>query len=656
MPTETPPDAKPGNPFSLIASLLFKVRHSLEDTEEPGRPPRWIRIARARQATASTDYIAIGVREAINGFAEALSYMVELTLDIQEVLVQTDAAKALVDVSSDLIREATSENFIKGIAAIVRQTPEGTPLQGLGNILDKLKEYLGYIPDPDDVQTLGHELYRLLCIEQLPLPRKPDSFEVDETALLPGLLEHHIDVERSGKIRLLQWAFNQDLTTFGLGDKSQPEEARQALTRYGSRRLWQTGPERLPTRTQWSWEHAGNKETLFEFYFGSREPTEANRTLDIQETYALLKKMGYAPPDGTNVTLFGPELIRLLRLFQAVNELPVSGELDNATLNRLLNLDFIAKSLRRARPYDPTQLPEGVDQLGTPGAPRFPGGFFKLINPGADAPQEQGFDFIRHPSDRKYPYYVAGTRLPPTGPAQVPARGGWISDSGTGVVQGFVALRSRNPTQDENRHEGGILSEGEAATGGNYFFAARVTTPWIAGHHEEPGDDSPFDKTKPTAGNVSRMYQWIPLGWLHRPEGWALYVSASVLRRSLFEERSRTTHQPDQGTIALEFYSGDYFKGDLGTRRDPSAQSPELQAASRRAPLHPELTAATTSMTPGDVARKRIWVPQSISDVLVPPSATAMLVILEGHYQAGWDIDAYFSDVTVSWTFKKRAA
>ncbi|HSP81712.1 MAG TPA: hypothetical protein VLQ93_24545, partial [Myxococcaceae bacterium] len=282
--------------------------------------------------------------------------------------------------------------------------------------------------------------------------------------------------------------------------------------------------------------------------------------------------------------------------------------------------------------------------------------FFKLINPGAEHPEEQGFRFTTMPGNAKYPYYQAATPLPPTGPAPVPSQGGWISDSGTGVVQGFVALRSRYATSDENRLEGGILSEGESATGGNFFFAARFTEPWLAGRSGEPGDNSLFGKSKPAPGSVARMYQWIPLDKLHRPAGWDLYVTASVLRRSLFEERSRTTHQPDQGALGLEFYDEEYFKGNLGTRRDPSAQSEELRAASIFAPPYPEIAASVAQVTPGDVARKRLWVPQSVPHVLVPPSAVAMLVILEGHYQSGWDIDAYFDDVVVSWTFRKKAA
>jgi peptidoglycan hydrolase-like protein with peptidoglycan-binding domain len=658
MPPETPPDMTTGNPFSLIAYLLFRVRHSLEDIEEPGRPPRWIRIARARQATAPTDYIAIGVRGAIDGFAEALSYMVELTLDIQEVLVQTDAAKALVEVSADFLKAATSDNFVNGVRAVVGQPPGGNPLSNVGGILDSIKQYMGYIPDPDDVHTLGEQLYRLLCVEQLPLPRKDNGLEMNEAAL-PASIFEHVDVDKSGKVRLLQWAFNHDLTTFGLGDKQRPEEESQALVRYGSRRLWQASdPARLPVRTAWHWGTAGNKELIYEFFFDDREQTEAHRTLDIRETYALLEKMGYTTPAAPQKTVFGEELTQRLRNFQAINDLPLSGELDSATLNRLLHLDFIAKNIRRAKPYDPTRLPAGIE-VKAPGAPRYLGGFFKLINPGAEHPEEQGLRFLTTPGHGRYPYYQAGALLPPTGPAPVPPQGGWISDSGTGVVQGFVAMRSRYTTQDENRLEGGILSEGEAATGGNFFFAARFTEPWVAGRRGEPGNDSLFGRNKPAPGSVARMYQWIPLDKLDRPAGWDLYVTASVLRRSLYEERSRTTHQPDQGTIGLEFYGADYFEGKerkLGTRRDPSAQSEELRAASRFAPVYPEIAPSAAQLTPGDVARKRLWMPQSVPHVLVPPSAVAMLVILEGHYQAGWDIDAYFDEVLVSWTFHKKAA
>ena len=650
---DTTPDTSTGNPFSLIAYVLFKVRHSLEDIEEAGRPPRWIRIARARQAQGSSDYIAQGVRGAINGFAEALSYLVELTLDIQEVLVQTDAAKALVEVSADFIKAATDDNFVNGVRAIVGEQPGDNPLSGVGPVLDTIKRYLGYIPDPDDVKVLGHELYRLLCVEQEVLPRAPTSCLVDE-GVVTASASHHISVEKSGKIRLLQWAFNEDLTTFGLGDKAKPEEEKHALKRFGARRLWKTDGAKLPARSAEKFGAGSDAETIFEFFYDNRETDAATRTLDLLEANTLLEKMGFTEPAAAQKTAFGAELTRRLRRFQAVNDLPLSGELDNATINRLMHLDFTAKNIRRARPFQAEQLPEGIDQLDGTGAPACPGGFFQLVNPGADDPGAENITPQTKPGFPKYPYYVAGTLLPATGPAPVPPGGGWISDLGTGVTQGFVALRSRVRTDDDSHFEGGILSEGEAANG-SFFFAARFTEPWIAGRNGKPGSGALFspDGAPPIqAGAVSRMYQWVPLDWITRPAGWDLYVTATVLRRSLFEERSRTTGAPDQGTIGVEFYDDTYFKGSKGTRRDTT----KALAPARFAPMFPDQAARAAMMTAPEVARKRTWAVQEVSELQVPAKAVALLVILEGYYQAGWDIDAYFDDVKVSWSFKKKTA
>ena len=204
----------------MIAYVLFKVRHSMED-EDSDRAPRWVRISRARVAQGDSDYIGKGVKLAVNGFSEALSYMAELTLDIREILIQTDAAKALVEVSLDLIRAATDDNFVNGVRAMVGEQPGDNPLGSVGPVLDDINEYLGYIPEPDDLEALGHELYRLLCVEQLAIPKNND-LEVDEGAIGPATASH-LDIDNSGKARLLQWAYSEGLTTHGLGTMADPE-------------------------------------------------------------------------------------------------------------------------------------------------------------------------------------------------------------------------------------------------------------------------------------------------------------------------------------------------------------------------------------------------------------------------------------------------
>jgi hypothetical protein len=96
---ETAPDTQSQNPFELVAYLLFKVRHSLEDVERANRPPRWVRVARAREAKA--EVIGGGIATITHGFATGVSFMAELVLDLREILVQTDAGKALLEVSLD---------------------------------------------------------------------------------------------------------------------------------------------------------------------------------------------------------------------------------------------------------------------------------------------------------------------------------------------------------------------------------------------------------------------------------------------------------------------------------------------------------------------------------------------------------------------------
>jgi hypothetical protein len=50
-----------------------------------------------------------------------------------------------------------------------------------------------------------------------------------------------------------------------------------------------------------------------------------------------------------------------LRAFEKLNDIPVTGQLDNATINRLMHLDFDAKNLKRAKPFREDLLPAGFD-------------------------------------------------------------------------------------------------------------------------------------------------------------------------------------------------------------------------------------------------------------------------------------------------------
>src|SRR5690606_36832185 len=141
-------------------------------------------------------------------------FMAELTLDLEELLYQTDAAKAMAEVMLRLIQAATDENFQNGVETLVGATTLGE----LGNAMSQIngaatevEKYLDYIPEPEDVRGLGHELYRMLCIVQHDFPRKPSDNSIDSTD--PGLLgKDHVNMDESGKVRLCAWAYAHGVT------------------------------------------------------------------------------------------------------------------------------------------------------------------------------------------------------------------------------------------------------------------------------------------------------------------------------------------------------------------------------------------------------------------------------------------------------------
>ncbi|MCG8422773.1 MAG: peptidoglycan-binding protein [Proteobacteria bacterium] len=644
------PDTTTGNPFQLIAYLLFKVRHSLEDIDEPGRPPRWVRIARARQAQGESDYIGRGVKAGIDGFSTALSYMIELTLDIREILVQTDAGKALVEVSADLIKAATDDNFVNGVRALVGQAPGSNPLSGVGATIDDIKKYIDYIPDPEDVAGMGHELYRLMCIEQLPFPRNPAG-DIN-TGEISAATSEHLNVDSTGKVRLMQWAFSSDTPVYGLGSKEQPESEEHAIFRLGSRRTWQTATDQLPGTTVVTREISGATETMVEFFFDSREDDADKRTVDLVEVHTLLEKLGYGEPalsGDAERKSFSDKLTQRLRRFQIVNDLPKSGELDNATLNRMLHLDFDGKNLIRAKPFDTVRLPpsEVVDD------PKIISRPLRLVNPAADTPEEENIAIKR---DRpRYAYYLAGHTASGLGPiAEVAATGGWISDNSEELTPGFVALQSRLVAggSDEGWYDGGRWSEGEAASG-FLFFAARHVEPWRGGRQGTPGDGALFGGQRPTQGAISRMYQWVDLAPLmsQLTTGYELYLKATCMRRSLYRDRANNTGLPDDGRIVLEIYGSEGFGGNLGTQRDAS----KGRLAEDSSAWWPDQVATAGELTIDAIMRKRNWKPQTTQFLKVPAGATGALIALEGRHQSAYDIDAYFDNVQLTYEFRKTA-
>jgi hypothetical protein len=328
-------DAK-ANPFKFIALILDSVLTSLEGIKEQTKAPRWIRIVRIREFQGEGDYISKAVIPAVNGFSTALLHLMNLTLQAKDMLFQADSAKALFEVSAEMLKTVTTDEFALAIAqAIDPETSNTTnPLSGVGGAIDVVGKFVDRVPSPEDLDLIGGILFKLLSIELLPL----DESGLGETT------ETHININTSGKLRLIQLGLNSPITIRGLGKDKKGE---YTVTYLGSRRLWKTA--NLPKKAVAKWEN----ETVYEL--------DATEGADLVEVNDLLEKSGYVDPAVANKKAFGDELAKRLRTFQAVNGLTINGKLDNSTINRLLHFNFETKSIERAIAFDAAKLPTGFD-------------------------------------------------------------------------------------------------------------------------------------------------------------------------------------------------------------------------------------------------------------------------------------------------------
>jgi hypothetical protein len=632
MADEQPPSTTTGNVFSLMAYVLFQVRHALEDFEEAGRPPRWVRVARA--APEKQEFLGNIVSLAVNGIAETTSLLADLTLEIEELLYQTDAAKAIGEVMLRMIQAMTDQTFQDGVRNLAG---EGTltnvkgAMDTINNAATQAEKYLKYIPEPEDVHGMGHELYRLLCIVQRAMPRTADNAIDTANPELTGI--DHLVQNESGKVRLMAWAYGHGIETHSIGAS---ETGKKELFKLGSRRLFNTAnASGLAAQSKMIWSRDEIKVTIFQLTYG------AGGTDDLKELVELLQLHGYnSPAMPAQPTSLSPDIRENLMKFQAINELPITGELDSHTLNRLLHLDFARKNLRRARPYDasfvwPWDIVPARQISST----------LPVVNPGGDAPADEGITQIQGSPLR---YYEVPTR--PASASNWPRGTGWIRDSAGPI--GFMVVESRRRNRDDKNVPGRFLgakwSEGESAHG-QYFYAARLSEPWVDGRFGPagPGNLAP---TPPAARSISRMYQWIPLpSWLQPPSNtqtWTLWVYASALQRSLFTNRDQEGY-PDQGRIILERYESDGY--NLGT---VTVRVPTNSKDARATQWFPDLTATTAALTLDQVDRNRLWLLRKTEPMQVPQGTVALCLVAEGEHRSGLDTDAYFDDFQVHyyWT------
>jgi hypothetical protein len=650
------------NPFDLVAYLLFSLRHALE-RNEANRAPRWVRITGARDAQGATDIIGKGVKTATDVVAGTLNWMAELVLDISELLTQTDSAVALGEVVLEFAYAASNQEFEQSLKTMFPGL--NTSLLGSFNgKVEDIQKLVATVPEPEDVVGIGHELYRLLCIVQKPLPARNAALGDVATAGL--VLPEHIELgvnNGTGKLRLLQWAFGQSLKVRGLGAD---ENGEVDVSKLGMRRIFAN--DKLAQTAKAMWRDGEREREIFSVAFKNETATS-----DIEEAHKLLDALAYPPPNSR--TSVDDLRLRLFR-FQRGNKIPATGELDNETVNRLLNLDFSARNLARAKPYV-----AGDDATFEGDRPK--AGNFTIYNGTADDPGSARGP-IKGPG--KYEYYVVADPVESAGASSTSV---WLSESRrvvrvpglhnrssvwtqATVVQGFVALKSRSlvaaPSGSgasrtyefvSEKPETWPFSEGESALG-EFFFAARHTEPWVPARVGTPGPNALFGgaANQILDGNISQMYQWIELAPLQALQSaWGastdIYLQATVLQRSLLREKT-----VDQGRIRLELYNVDISTPTGRLRPMPTEITADVPPYAQT-PWYPDGSEITAGRHLSHRAEKRNWIFRATPALKVPAGMTKALVLLEGQFHGGppendWDIDAYFDNVTVSWEIRPR--
>ncbi len=288
------------NAFVAVALLLKSFREQLEGVKFDGQPPRWVRISKA--STYKGEVIADGVITITGGLLKAIGFLGELTIKAQELLDQIDSGKALIEVGAEMIKTVMDDEFLSAVQKSVgiENPTTGIVPAGVKDGVDAAMGYMEYIPDPEDVEVVAKEIYKLLAVGEKDLGNAPVD---DDSANV-----------FTGKIRLLSWCLEKSISCHGIT---------------GGVEVTQLGMDRGSL--------SGGK-YLLEWTDGEKTVKCGEVTYEngVSEQNAILTKLGYAENDLTD--------------FQTENNLEnKDGNMDLFTANQLLNLDYKSKTLRKAK-------------------------------------------------------------------------------------------------------------------------------------------------------------------------------------------------------------------------------------------------------------------------------------------------------------------
>jgi hypothetical protein len=301
------------NAFVAVSLMLESMRTNLESIKYTGQPPRWIRIARAREF--ENEPIGKGVIGLTGAFIAVVGFLADCTLRALDLLNQIDSGRALMEIGAKMIETATQDEFLETVQKSAGMKP--AKISGAEDARKAVAtgmNIMRYVPDPEDLKPVSEQIYRLLAVEEIDIP-DPESTEQPEYT--------------TGKVRLLSWSLDQKITLYPLS------KTKVDITRFGILRPG-TGDASEPFELVWT-ENVDHPLTLCKFPKAELKKTSA------KEAQGLLNYLGYKESD----------LTKNIKAFQQKNKLPNDdGQLDLPTINMLMNLDYEKKTLRRAKKFD----------------------------------------------------------------------------------------------------------------------------------------------------------------------------------------------------------------------------------------------------------------------------------------------------------------
>ncbi len=637
-----------------LSWLLLRLAAAL-DEGPPARPPRWVRIAAAREHDKGS--AARNIAEAgVTAWIELVSSVHELAMDLLEATDPYTMAHQDFIQTLGRMRQGLRSPDLALLRSLLPAV--GPVIEGIDDVLEALVTGVDLIPDADDARVLGQQVFALVSVRPTPHPG----------VFIPGWIPPAVDLERTGRLRLLSWAFDLPWPVRGLGDARQPEGRQVAVGRLGSRWLSEVPDAEQAPYARALWVDGAilgaRSVPVYELFFTEAEPESPRRAADLLGLNALLVSLGYLPA-GMEERLRGTwneGLSDAIEAFQARNGLVRTRSLDPATLARLMHLDLDAMSARRA-------LPQSAGVATASEGEATEGGALALVNADANDPAREGIVPEQSPVPPQdasraqlealtsYRWYRCGQR--PSGGKLSFAPGvsrGWIQHDGESdpcgegrLLPGFTALE-RRALRPDGVHDGGVRSEG-GTPDGPFFFCARHQAPSIAGR--QGASPAPlWEPARLERGALVGIYQWADLSLLPAPllPGDVLVLRARARMRALVPPQGDVP----RGRLVLAQYDRARWEKELyGTVFDPKAVVGEPassgwwpdDAAVRRQRALRERGPAGWGVAASE------WVWQEVRlEIAAGEALGALYLGLHGWSPGGEDVGILFDLVELSWT------